>query len=406
LGARAEALRAVAEEAEARGAHAYLVGGPVRDLLLGTPVDDLDVLLSDALEPVARATAARLRGKLTLHARFLTATVQSPDVRVDLARARSERYARPGALPFVESASVDADLGRRDFSVHALALPLSASSGATLLDPYAGRKDLERRVLRVLHDASFRDDPTRLYRAARYAARLRFRLEPETLRLARAALRDGAVASVSGARILHELERGLVERRPDRTARETAALGLYRALAPGWRRADERGLERLARCAQKPPWPEAADLAIRAETGLRLLLAGAPARARSSALARLSLRGRPGATILSDLASLQEQKRALNRSLSAGALDARLAGVSEAGLLLAYCAGADSVPRQVARYARHLRHKPSPLDGHQARALGARAAEIGAMLRAARVRALDGKRVDERWLRGWLAKDR
>jgi hypothetical protein len=80
--------------------------------------------------------------------------------------------------------------------------------------------------------------------------------------------------------------------------------------------------------------------------------------------------------------------------------------VSEAGLLLAYCAGADSVPRQVARYARHLRHKPSPLDGHQARALGARAAEIGAMLRAARARALDGKRVDERWLRGWLAKGR
>ena len=131
--------------------------------------------------PVAWAAAARV----TVHTAFGTSTVRWQDMRVDLARTRSETYARPGSLPAVEPAGIEADLLRRDFTVNAMALRLG--NGDSLLDPAGGRGDLERRVIRVLHRESFRDDPTRIFRAVRYAARLGFELDPETDELARAA---------------------------------------------------------------------------------------------------------------------------------------------------------------------------------------------------------------------------
>jgi len=160
----------------------YLVGGAVRDLLLGRGRADIDLVV----EGDAEALATALGASPVSHSRFATAKVDLDGHEVDIATARTETYPHPGALPEVEpAATVEEDLARRDFSVNAIAIPLR---GEPLpVDPHGGRADLEAAQLRVLHPGSFEDDPTRAIRAARYAARLGFSLEPDTERLLRAA---------------------------------------------------------------------------------------------------------------------------------------------------------------------------------------------------------------------------
>jgi len=175
----------------------YLVGGAVRDLLLGRERTDLDI----AVEGDAEALGRRLGGEIRTHERFATATVHADGLELDLATARSESYPSPGALPEVRPATLTEDLVRRDFTLNAMAVPLAGGLG--LIDPHGGLADLEHGVLRVLHDRSFVDDPTRALRAARYAARYGFELEPETERL----LREADLATVSSDRVDAELRK-------------------------------------------------------------------------------------------------------------------------------------------------------------------------------------------------------
>ncbi len=402
---RAVPLRKLVAVTRALGVDAYLVGGPVRDLLLGRPVGDLDILISDKLSTVARRVARRLGGRAVLHGPFLTATVVAGELRIDLSRARSETYVRPGALPRVRPALVGDDFQRRDFSINAMALPLGVR-GAAVLDPFDGRRDLARRRLRVLHAKSFLDDPTRLFRAVRYAARLGFRLEPETARWAQEAIAGGALDSVSGDRILREVEHLLTEERLARACQDAAAAGLLRAIAANWglKPAARRGLSRLEKVRRAPPWPESAVAEVQRACGLRLLLWGVPGPVRAAALQRLAIRGRRNADLERDLAGLARSRRVLGRAPSAGRLDASLRCLSEAALLAGYCLGSAASGRDVARFATRLRHRPSPMDGHAARALGAHGPVIGKLVRAARTRALDGRTVDARWARRWLAR--
>ena len=187
-----EAVREVAREP------VYLVGGAVRDLLLGRPGADLDL----AVEGDAAALAARLGGAGTEHERFGTAKAEVGGHEVDFAAVRTETYPQPGALPVVAATeSIEQDLARRDFTVNAMAIPLQGEP--RLIDPYGGKEDLERRLLRVLHDRSFVDDPTRAIRAARYASRFGFRLEPKTEGL----LGQADLTTVSADRRRAELER-------------------------------------------------------------------------------------------------------------------------------------------------------------------------------------------------------
>ena len=183
---------------------AYLVGGAVRDLLLGRPRADLDVTVEGEIGPLADA----LGGELIEHERFETAAVVVDDHEIDIARAREETYERPGALPTVRPATIAEDLARRDFTINAMALPLAGEP--TLIDPHGGLADLESGTLRVLHDLSFQDDPTRALRAARYAARLGLMLEPGTERL----LRLADLSTVSDDRVVGELARIAAEERP------------------------------------------------------------------------------------------------------------------------------------------------------------------------------------------------
>lgn len=162
----------------AGGKLVYLVGGAVRDLVLGRGRTDIDLVV----EGEATALAARLGGEIVEHERFATAKVRLDGHEIDIATARAESYPHPGALPEVEpTAGIAADLARRDFTINAMAIPLRRDP--ELIDPHRGREDLEAGLLRVLHARSFEDDPTRALRAARYAARFGFALEPDTAEL-------------------------------------------------------------------------------------------------------------------------------------------------------------------------------------------------------------------------------
>jgi tRNA nucleotidyltransferase (CCA-adding enzyme) len=181
----------------ATGIAAYLVGGAVRDLLLGRDRADIDVAVEGEVAELAR----RLGGELRAHERFDTAAVRVDGLELDLAATRSENYPHPGALPEVRPASLAADLARRDFTVNAMAVPLAGD--AELIDPHRGLEDLRRGELRVLHPRSFEDDPTRALRAARYAARYGFGLERTTAEL----IRHADLTSVSRDRVEAELRK-------------------------------------------------------------------------------------------------------------------------------------------------------------------------------------------------------
>jgi len=220
--------QALLDAADARDLRVHLVGGPVRDLLLGRPVRDVDLVVEDAARGAALGlahAAAPEAARVTAHERFGTVSLDTGEARIDLATARSESYAHDGALPSVGEGSLEEDLRRRDFSVNALALPLSRAARAAhpaIVDVEGGLDDLATRRLRILHPRSFHDDPTRAWRAARFAARLGFKLDRGSRAALRSALRDGAFAAErhGGRRILRR-------RRPRGTVRPDGVLAEF-----------------------------------------------------------------------------------------------------------------------------------------------------------------------------------
>jgi tRNA nucleotidyltransferase (CCA-adding enzyme) len=229
----------------AGGKPVYLVGGAVRDLLLGQGRTDIDLVV----EGDAAALADRLGAETVEHERFATAKAHLDGHEVDIAAARTEAYPHPGALPEVEpTAGIAADLARRDFTINAMAIPLRRDP--ELIDPHRGHEDLDAGLLRVLHPGSFDDDPTRALRAARYAARFGFEIEPETATL----LRQADLSTVSVDRQDAELLR---------LAGELEAVRGFALLAEwGLVEPHENGVElagRVAGLLSEPPWSEIAD---------------------------------------------------------------------------------------------------------------------------------------------------
>ena len=197
------ALDVVREVALEKDCHPYLVGGPVRDILLGRHSIDIDLTLEQDASTLARALAKRLEGRVRSFPQFLTYKVTATDFpEIDLATARKERYRKPGALPAVTAGRLKDDLVRRDFSINAVAFDLL---DGRMHDPTGGAQDIAARLVRVLHDRSFVDDPTRIFRATRLAARLGFAIEPHTAGLMDEAIESDALSTVSKERIWREL---------------------------------------------------------------------------------------------------------------------------------------------------------------------------------------------------------
>jgi tRNA nucleotidyltransferase (CCA-adding enzyme) len=225
----------------------YLVGGTVRDILIGEPNFDVDVAVEgDAIE-LARSLADALDGRVRAHRKFGTAVVLYGEAeRVDVVTARTEFYDAPAALPSVEHATIREDLFRRDFTINAMAVSLKGEDFGRLVDPFGGRRDLEAKTIRILHNLSFIDDPTRIFRAIRYESRYGFRMDDHTQRLARGTIEMGLVGDLSSARLRDELVALLEEGDAGASILRLAELGAGAAIHPHLA-ADDEAVELLER---------------------------------------------------------------------------------------------------------------------------------------------------------------
>ena len=199
--------------AKKQGVAAYLVGGPVRDLMLGLPNVDLDITVEGNCLGLAESFVRSHRdAKLTRYPAFKTATVHLSDGGVvDFATARQEIYARKGAYPAVNPSGIKEDLLRRDFTINAMAIAINPDTWGKLIDPFGGQADLLSLSLCVLHEKSFLDDPTRILRAARFKARLGFRMEAKTLKLLKSAVKIKALDTIKPQRYLKDFNKVLKE---------------------------------------------------------------------------------------------------------------------------------------------------------------------------------------------------
>jgi tRNA nucleotidyltransferase (CCA-adding enzyme) len=243
----APVFEAIAAVSEAFGG-VYLVGGTVRDILLGEESFDVDIAVEGDAIALARALAEELGGDMRTHEKFGTARVFPKEGQhVDVVTARTEFYDAPGSLPAVEHASIREDLFRRDFTINAMAASLKGEDFGRLVDPFGGRRDLASGTIRVLHNLSFIDDPTRIFRAVRYENRYGFRMDGSTLRLARGCIEMGLVGDLSSSARLHdELVLLLEEEEIAHSILRLAELGLTPAIHPHLA-ADEEAVRLIAR---------------------------------------------------------------------------------------------------------------------------------------------------------------
>jgi tRNA nucleotidyltransferase (CCA-adding enzyme) len=381
-----------------------VVGGAARDLLLGHAPRELDVVLDGGAADFARqlsslidrASARRTaRPAVTVHDRFGTAALDWEAGRIDIAERRAESYAAPGALPDVRAGTVEEDLRRRDFSVNAIAAPLGGPLKGTLQAAPHALEDLAAGRLRVLHDESFLDDPTRLLRLGRYNARLGFVAEERTAELAAESVAGGALSTVSRARVGAELRLALAEADPVKALSALSELGLLAALEP-WLRFEE---ELARRALAILPHDGRLDLLLLAQ----LLLA--PVRAGDT---------EPGEEAMFELLDALEftaadRERAIRTALAAPRIvtDLRAAGPASQlhdalvsrtpeAIALAAALGSDDPSDATAeaahRWLQTLRHVRLSITGDDLLAAGLPAGpEIGRRLAAALQRKLDGE---------------
>jgi tRNA nucleotidyltransferase (CCA-adding enzyme) len=357
---------------ERRGVSVYLVGGPVRDLLLWSPGADLDITVAGNAVPYAKALAASLGARVTIHPRFGTATLILQDgLRLDVATARRERYRHPAALPQVFPATINEDLFRRDFTINAMAIRLAAGGGE-LLDPFGGLEDLRRGRLRAIHGDSYRDDPTRILRGARYAARYHLWFSARDRRRIESALAESALQRLSGDRLFREVKLVLQEGAPEGVLKILQGLGALRTLDPALT-LDLRGVTQMRRVRRG--WQHFRDLGVSPRPELwraylLVLLRSVPVRVRRRVGGRLGLKGPPLAALMRELRGLPLLQRQLEgRRLGASRLRQLLDRASPESHLLLW-AGSGRVRHRVEEYFTRLAYVKPALTGRDLKEFG------------------------------------
>ena len=199
-------LRLSGKLANSNGQRAYCVGGFVRSMLLGIDNFDIDITIEGDGLLFARRLAEKLKGSLTLHKQFATATVLAKHFKIDVATAREEIYKYPAAYPKVFFSTIRKDLKRRDFTINAMAISLNSRGFGKLLDFFNGADDLRKKSIKVLHDKSFIDDPTRIFRAVRFEQRLNFTISKNTQRLIKDAVAIGLLDKIGKNRLKKEID--------------------------------------------------------------------------------------------------------------------------------------------------------------------------------------------------------
>jgi tRNA nucleotidyltransferase (CCA-adding enzyme) len=238
------ALKSVGDVADESGFPVYLVGGIIRDLFLRTANYDVDIVVEGDGITFAGMLVKKMGGRMKTHQKFGTAIVVLPDgLKIDIATARLEYYESPAALPTVELSSIKKDLYRRDFTINTLAVRLNGSHFGELIDFFGGLRDIKERTLRILHNLSFVEDPTRVFRAIRFEQRFDFSISKHTQNLIKSAVNMKLFDRLSGERIYDELVLMFSELDPLKVLRRMRELDLLKFLHPGLRFSAE--LERL-----------------------------------------------------------------------------------------------------------------------------------------------------------------
>jgi len=362
--------------ADELGVSAYVVGGIVRDLLRGAGNLDVDLVIEGDGIAFARALAEETGGSVKGHKRFGTAIVTMQDgVKVDIASARKEFYPGPAALPTVKPGSIQEDLARRDFTINTLAISLNGRRFGELIDFYGGQRDLKDKAICVLHRLSFAEDPTRVFRAIRFAQRFGFQLGNETLALIKGAVKMDLFHRLSGQRLLNELTLLLSEPEPRHAVAHLAELGLLRFIHPGLKWSPR--LETLLKAVEDGvQWYRVLCRDRKLDAWLvyfMALMEVLPPRAVSETVKRLRMPARDAERIKAGHAATNAVLRRLAKrpppkpSDTCHALDGL---ADETVLLLVAKAKSGSVKRQVSAYfTAYQRTKPS-LTGADLRALG------------------------------------
>jgi len=356
----------------------------VRDLLLGYPNFDLDLVVEGDAVELAQSMAQASHAKFTTHHRFGTAKLRFPNFTLDIATARRETYARPGALPTVSPGTLQDDLFRRDFTINAMAICLAKDDYGELVDPYGGKNDLEHRLIRVLHPESFRDDATRILRGACYEQRFGFRFEVETARLLE---RDiPMLDTISGDRIRHELEHIFEEKRPEIVIERLDDLGALSRINPrlkgnGWLADQFKKARRLKKPAQLPSLYFCLLIYPLNQEDIELLLARLNTPARLSRAMRDTLRLKTNLHLL-DKSSLKPSKiYNLLREYEPLAIQANALATESA-----------KAQQNLQLFLDKLRYVHTALDGEELKKLGIRPGpEMGKILQILHRAKLDGE---------------
>jgi tRNA nucleotidyltransferase (CCA-adding enzyme) len=381
-----EAVQAVSEPFEG----VYLVGGAVRDVLMGEPNFDVDIAVEGDGIALGQALARELGGRVVPHEKFGTAIVlYGNGGRVDVATARTEFYDYPGALPTVEQASIRQDLYRRDFTINAMAVSLKGADFGRLVDYFGGHRDLAGGVVRVLHNLSFIDDPTRIFRAVRYETRYGFRMDAHTFGLAKACVEMDLVGELSSSRVRDELQALLSEERVGDSVRRMAELGIDRAIHSHLA-ADEEAVRlieavdslREAYAPEAPAW--------------RLRLAVLARRLSSTEVLDwaegLKLRRRDAERIADAVAVAPRLRDVVGATKEPAALWQRVAPHDPDGALLALATSKGRARKRLERYFEELRDVTLEISGGDLAELGlGESPQVGAVLEELRRRKLNGE---------------
>jgi len=393
-----DALRELGRLAEERGLRAHIVGGFVRDMLLGRRNLDIDIVIEGDGVEFAEEAADVLGGRVKVHRRFGTAVlVMSKTLHLDITSARTEYYTRPGALPTVERSSLRQDLFRRDFTVNAMAASVNPESFGSIADPFGGLRDLERGTLRVLHSLSFVEDPTRVLRAARFELRFGFSMDGATEELAHRAVEMGMLGEVSGARIREELLDIIDEDAPSAVFERLADLGALGVIVP--EEADHHrviealfGTERAYRTlvdafTRTPRRRVALVAAILADVGR-------PAAERWLKRMRFGREYSEPALVLAEKADLLGRRLKDRRKMRDSRLFRLLEPVPHEALVNLWAAGDELTRRRVDRFVRVLSRVRPAVDGQDLIAMGLEpSSAFSAILAQALDARLDGRAV-------------
>ena len=392
-------LGEIGEIAAASGTQVFAVGGFVRDLFWGDRNLDVDLVVEpDALE-LAQAVADKLGGEMKTHQRFQTATVTFADgFKIDFSTARTETYSRPGALPEVEPSTILDDLRRRDFSINAMAVNLVPERYGRLLDPFHGRADQERRRLRVLHNLSFIEDPTRLFRAARFAGRFHFDLDATSAALALEAVKSGALDTLSPERACRQLRQVIEEENAVGTLYRLREWGMLEWLSP----AVGVDGEILPNIPGAMEWWRETSESEDTPPDLLLVYLGALMRtadatpAAEAVAAKLRLSGAVAERLTAAIVAGQTASARLGAGIRPSEMTEWLASLpSEALVLLRATATSKTERDALDRYMGEWRHVGLGVDGNSLQERGwAPGPALGAALKATLAAKIDGSLVD------------